>query len=62
MRRQQRSPAHRWDAQEREREAKRLFLASGSLTNMLLASEIDRIEEVVRARFPDMKFIDLEPM
>ena len=32
------------------------------MSNALLASEIDRIEAVVRARFPEMRYIDIEPM
>ena len=50
------------DDAERLRESQRLFLAASSMSNALLASEIDRIEAVVRAKFPELRYIDIEPM
>ena len=45
-----------------DRESQRLFLAANSLAGVLLASEIDRLENLIRDAHPEIRFIDLEPM
>jgi len=42
-------------------EVQRLFLATCSLQGMLIAGEIDRLEAIMIHRFPEIKYVDIEP-
>ena len=42
-------------------EAQTLFLAINELHGALLGAEIDRLESLIRERFPDIRHVDIEP-